>query len=168
MASIVEWQSLRMQEYRYGILIGISRFFALFGVRRPLRFEPPAPAGEYDEAVHSDHPAVPAGLADALETARAELDDHLRKEEQVLFPAMQAGYSGSLDMPIRVMRQDHDGHGEIVRRLESLAHGFVPPEGACRSWQALYAGLEKFVTDLTEHIHLENNVLFPRFQRRWS
>ncbi len=56
MASIVEWQSLRMQEYRYSLLVGISRFFELFGVRRPVRYEPPAPAGEYDEALHVDHP----------------------------------------------------------------------------------------------------------------
>jgi hypothetical protein len=57
MASIVEWQSLKMQEYRYGLLIGISRFFELFGVRRPTRYAPPA-AGEYDEALHMDHPEV--------------------------------------------------------------------------------------------------------------
>ena len=56
MGSIVEWQSLKMQEYRYQILIGVSRFFELFGVRRPVRYEPPLPAGEYDEALHVDHP----------------------------------------------------------------------------------------------------------------
>ncbi|MBN1438898.1 MAG: amino acid permease [Anaerolineales bacterium] len=66
MASIVEWQSLRMQEYRYQILIGISRFFEIFGVRRPMRFEPPAPAGEYDEAVHVDHPEAPSLLQQYL------------------------------------------------------------------------------------------------------
>jgi hypothetical protein len=54
MASIVEWQSLKMQEYRYAILIGIAKFFELFGVRRPMRYAPPAKAGDYDEAVHSD------------------------------------------------------------------------------------------------------------------
>jgi hypothetical protein len=56
MASIVEWQSLKMQEYRYGLLVGISRFFELFGVRRPVRYALPAAAGEYDEALHVDHP----------------------------------------------------------------------------------------------------------------
>ncbi len=66
MASIVEWQSLRMQEYRYNILVGISRFFELFGVRRPLRYERPVPAGEYDEAVHIDHPEARSLLADYL------------------------------------------------------------------------------------------------------
>jgi hypothetical protein len=54
MASIVEWQSLKMQEYRYNILVGISRFFALFGVIRPVRYDPPVSAGDYDDAIHSN------------------------------------------------------------------------------------------------------------------
>lgn len=120
------------------------------------------------EAVHRDHPQAPNGLADLLERAAAELGDHMTKEEQVLFPAMQAGYRGSLDMPIRVMRREHDGHAEIIHALAELTQGFVAPENACRGWQALYAGVGKLVADLTEHIHLENNVLFPRFERRWS
>jgi hypothetical protein len=56
MASIVEWQSLKMQEYRYSLLVGIARFFELFGVRRPVRYEPPPVAGDYDDALHVDHP----------------------------------------------------------------------------------------------------------------
>jgi hypothetical protein len=66
MASIVEWQSLRMQEYRYSLLKGISLFFELFGIRRPLRYEPPVPAGDYDHALHVDHPEAPSLLADYL------------------------------------------------------------------------------------------------------
>ncbi len=62
MASIVEWQSLRMQEYRYRLLIAVSRFFELFGVRRPMRYEPPAPSGDYDHALHVDDPAAPSLL----------------------------------------------------------------------------------------------------------
>ena len=120
------------------------------------------------EAVRREHPQAPQGVADLLERAAAELEDHMTKEEQVLFPAMRAGYAGSLDMPIHVMRHEHDGHADIVHRLEDLTDGFIAPADACRSWQALLAGAEKFVTDLTEHIHLENNVLFPRFERRRS
>ncbi len=68
MASIVEWQSLRMQEYRYQLLISIARFFELFGVRRPIRYEPaPAPAGDYDHALHVDHPEAPSLLAQYLD-----------------------------------------------------------------------------------------------------
>jgi hypothetical protein len=66
MASIVEWQSLRMQEYRYNILVWIARFFELFGVRRPMRYERPAPSGDYDDAIHIDHPDAPSLLADYL------------------------------------------------------------------------------------------------------
>jgi hypothetical protein len=66
MASIVEWQSLRMQEYRYNILVSISRFFELFGIRRPSRYERPVPAGDYNEAIHIDHPDAPSLLADYL------------------------------------------------------------------------------------------------------
>lgn len=67
MASIVEWQSLRMQEYRHSlrgqILMGVTRFFELFGVRRPIRYEPvPVPAGDYDHALHVDHPEAPSLL----------------------------------------------------------------------------------------------------------
>ncbi|MGZ9222237.1 MAG: hypothetical protein ACXW4Q_09020, partial [Anaerolineales bacterium] len=71
MASIVEWQSLRMQEYRHSlrgqVLIGVTRFFELFGIRRPVRFEPvPAAAGDYDHALHVDHPEAPSLLEQYL------------------------------------------------------------------------------------------------------
>jgi hypothetical protein len=73
MASIVEWQSLRMQEYRYSILIGVARFFELFGVRRPLRYEPPAEAGDYDHALHVDHPDAPSLLEQYLDHPEPKL-----------------------------------------------------------------------------------------------
>ncbi len=67
MGSIVEWQSLKMQEYRYSVLVFLTHLFEIVGVRRPVRFEPPIPAGTYDEAVHSDHPDAPSLLAQYLE-----------------------------------------------------------------------------------------------------
>ncbi len=67
MASIVEWQSLRMQEYRYHLLVNIAHFFELFGIRRPIRYERPIPAGDYDDALHVDHPEAPSFLAPYLE-----------------------------------------------------------------------------------------------------
>jgi hypothetical protein len=72
MASIVEWQSLKMQEYRYALLVGIARFFALFGVRRPVRDELPAPAGDYDHALHVDHPEARSFLDQYLEAHAPE------------------------------------------------------------------------------------------------
>lgn len=116
------------------------------------------------EAVHREHEAVPAGLADTLEAAQDSLEEHMQKEEQIIFPAIRSGYRGTLFAPIKVMRHEHDGHSRIIRELQTRCHGFELPEGACGSWQALYTGVEKLVTDLTEHIHLENNVLFPRFE----
>ncbi|MBI3169993.1 MAG: amino acid permease [Chloroflexi bacterium] len=67
MASIVEWQSLKMQEYRYSLLLGLARFYELFGVRRPMRYEPPAVAGDYDHALHVDHPEAPSLLEQYLD-----------------------------------------------------------------------------------------------------
>jgi hypothetical protein len=67
MASIVEWQSLKMQEYRYSLLVGIARFWQLFGINRPVRYDPPAIAGDYDHALHTDHPEAPSFLAQYLE-----------------------------------------------------------------------------------------------------
>jgi len=72
MASIVEWQSLKMQEYRYRLLTGISKFFALFGVYRPVRYEAPAFAGDYDHALHVDHPGAPSFLEEYIKEEPAE------------------------------------------------------------------------------------------------
>lgn len=117
------------------------------------------------EAVHRENPEVPSGLAEALDALRQELEDHMGKEEAVLFPLMRSGGHSMIAHPITQMRHDHNDHGELLRRIEELAHGFSLPAGACRSWQALYAGTAKLVSDLMEHIHLENNLLFPRFER---
>jgi hypothetical protein len=67
MASIVEWQSLKMQEYRYAILLAVARFWGLFGVRRPVRDEKPVAAGDYDHALHVDDPNAPSILAKYFE-----------------------------------------------------------------------------------------------------
>lgn len=115
------------------------------------------------EAVHREHPRVPAGLSDALRGMAAELEAHMQKEEAELFPAMLADGGPALGRSIDDLRAEHDGQGQLVQLLEAMTDGFTPPEGACRSWQALYIGAEQLVDDLMEHIHLENNVLFPRF-----
>jgi hypothetical protein len=84
MASIVEWQSLKMQEYRYSLLIGVSRFFELFGVRRPLRYEPvPVEAGDYDHALHVDHPEAPSLLEQYLDKPEPRLGGAPRETEPV-------------------------------------------------------------------------------------
>jgi len=114
------------------------------------------------EKVHAGRADVPRGLADLLQRMSAELEAHMAKEELILFPAMKRG-GLLLEAPIACMRHEHDDHGEHLRALEGLTNGITVPAGACRTWQALYAGLAKLQDDLMEHIHLENNVLFPRF-----
>ncbi|TKA94258.1 iron-sulfur cluster repair di-iron protein [Cereibacter changlensis] len=115
------------------------------------------------EAVHGDHEAAPRGLTALLDTIRYDMEDHMRKEEQVLFPAMRQGVAALQD-PVAVMRAEHSSHTEQLKALAHLTHGFSTPEGACRSWQALYAGVRKFSEDLVRHMQLENDLLFPRFE----
>jgi regulator of cell morphogenesis and NO signaling len=139
--------------------------FILTRYHEPLRADLPAllDAARRVERVHAKKPSCPHGLASHLEQLDAELRQHLAKEEQVLFPALRSGSGGAhVHMPIRVMMQEHDDHGANLKRLRVLATDFIPPQEACATWRALYAGLEKLEAELMEHIHLENNVLFPR------
>ena len=103
-----------------------------------------------------------AELARLFAGLRVELEQHMEKEEQVLFPLILQGRGAMALAPITVMESEHDGAGEILRRLREITHDYAVPEGACTSWRALWAGLEQLEHDLHEHIHLENNVLHPR------
>ena len=116
------------------------------------------------EAVHRDHPQVPKGLADHLESMERELLDHMAKEEQILFPLLKQGGHPMVVHPIGVMRHEHVSHGAQLERLAELTQQHQPPAGACNTWQALYAGTARLSDDLIEHIHTENNLLFPVFE----
>lgn len=116
------------------------------------------------EAEHAAHPQVPRGLVAILRWMRGELELHMMREEQVLFPAMLRRSGAYLDAPITQMRYEHDVHDDQLRRLEELTHGFTVPEDGDAAWRTLYDGLAKLVEDLREHIRLENEVLFPRFE----
>lgn len=100
---------------------------------------------------------------------------HMLKEEQVLFPRLKtveqaaeagmappAAFFGPLINPIRHMLSDHDDTGELLKSLRALTNNYKAPEDACASYRALYSGLEPLEKDLHQHIHLENNILFPR------
>lgn len=122
------------------------------------------PLAQKVETVHGDHDEAPLGLTEALIALHDELDSHMLKEEQVLFPMMRQGGHPMIVHPIGVMRHEHDSAAELLRAVERITRGLSLPEGACRSWTALYTGLGKFSEDLVRHMHLENNVLFPRFE----
>jgi regulator of cell morphogenesis and NO signaling len=104
-----------------------------------------------------------------------ELNAHFAKEEKVVFPfvkalvrAKQTGNAEelrnqfSLSEPIQMMESDHEEAGEILARINEVTHGYTPPAGACNSFQFLYRKLSELEDDLHQHIHLENNILFPK------
>ena len=91
-----------------------------------------------------------------------ELDLHMAKEEEILFPMIRAGRGAMAEGPISMMEQEHDSAGGALVRLRELTNGYEIPQEACNSWRALWAGLAALETALHEHIHIENNVLFPR------
>lgn len=124
------------------------------------------PLAQRVETVHGDHEEAPLGLTEALLALRDELESHMQKEEQILFPMMQQGGNPMIVHPIAVMRHEHDDTTGLLKGIEHVTHGLSLPEGACGSWTALYTGLRKFSEDLVTHIHLENSVLFPRFETR--
>jgi regulator of cell morphogenesis and NO signaling len=104
-----------------------------------------------------------------------ELSTHLFKEEHVLFPYIErmekASANGaarpqacfdSVTRPIANMMAEHDDAGVLLAKIRELSGGYLPPSGACPTFHALYRALEAFERDLHQHVHLENNVLFPR------
>lgn len=118
------------------------------------------------EAVHRENPHTPRGLADALEAMEQELTLHMHKEEAVLFPMLRAGGNSFVSQPIAMMRHEHTDHGEALEHIARLTNDITPPPEACNTWRALYSGLAQLNDDLINHIHLENNVLFPQFEAR--
>jgi regulator of cell morphogenesis and NO signaling len=104
-----------------------------------------------------------------------ELTTHLMKEEMVLFPyilrmeeaavakePMLPSPFGSVRNPVAIMMHEHDGAGNALRSMREISNGYAAPADACVSFQTLYQALAAFEADLHQHIHLENNVLFPR------
>jgi len=113
------------------------------------------------EQVHGSRHECPNGLAEHLWHMQQELESHMLKEEQILFPMLQRGMRfPQAQGPISVMRYEHQEHGNALEQLAALTNDITPPANACNTWRALYRGLEEMRSDLMQHIHLENNVLF--------
>ena len=116
--------------------------------------------------VHGGHTPSLVEVFDTFCGLQQELESHLMKEEQILFPAIRAIATGQaapmpLDGPIACMIHEHEDAGAALAKLRELTNGFTPPSDACNTYRALFAGLADLEGDLHTHIHLENAVLFP-------
>lgn len=104
-----------------------------------------------------------------------EMYGHMQKEEQILFPYIERlehatmekrkpepPFFGTVRNPIHMMMQEHDSAGVLLHEMRRLSGGYQPPAEACESYRELYRSLEEFEADMHTHVHLENNILFPR------
>lgn len=114
------------------------------------------------EERHAEKETCPRGLRAHLQMVQASVLDHLAKEEQVLFPMIAAGLGSRALGPVRVMEEEHDDHGRNLQHIRAITNNLTPPDEACPTWRALYLRLAELESELFDHIHLENNVLFPR------
>lgn len=137
---------------------------------RPLREELPRleAMAEKVARVHGDNAPHLAGVEESVRELAAKLTSHMGKEEMVLFPAVRAIEDGEalapmwITAPITVMEHEHDHAAALLAELRRLTGGYVPPDWACQTFRALYDGLEELEAAMHVHVHLENNVLFPR------
>jgi len=126
-------------------------------------------------AKHGANHSELAIVDDRFAALADELTMHLMKEEQILFPYIARAEDaslqhepappscfGSVENPIRMMLSEHDSAGDALREMRKATSGYTVPEDGCTSFRALYALLQEFEADLHQHIHLENNILFPR------
>ena len=115
------------------------------------------------------------GLPEVFDELRAEMEMHMRKEEMVLFPAIEACEAaaergeplprspfGKMANPIAMMEAEHESAGEALVKIREITQNFLVPDYACVTYRALMSGLKELEEDLHMHVHLENNVLFPR------
>jgi regulator of cell morphogenesis and NO signaling len=114
------------------------------------------------ERVHGHKTETLGRIRMLVVAMKEELLQHMNKEEQILFPAILSGQTGWVNGPISMMLYEHEQVGDVLAELRELTNDYKQPEGACNSWRGLWDSLERFELALHEHIHLENNVLFPR------
>jgi regulator of cell morphogenesis and NO signaling len=104
------------------------------------------------------HPELRA-IGELFGILTRDLASHMQKEELILFPHLGERDAAA---PIAVMLSEHDAAGALTARIRSLSANYQPPAAACPTYRALLQGLQEFERDLHTHVHLENNVLFPR------
>ena len=126
-------------------------------------------------SVHGENHPELRRLHTVFQELKHELTSHMLKEEQVLFPyienletAVRRGepvptpFFGTVRNPVRMMMQEHDDAGQALRDLREVSSNYQVPADGCITFRTLYQALEEFERDLHQHIHLENNILFPR------
>jgi len=141
----------------------------------PLRLELPRLDAMLDKVVsrHGDHlPELLLPLQQKFKHLQAELLSHMATEDRVLFPFIVALEDGGtppvadaarwIQSPIAAMEADHEEAGAALAFIRQTTDGFAPPDWACPTFRGLYYGLAQLETDMHLHVHLENNVLFPR------
>lgn len=122
--------------------------------------------------VHGENHPEMTQVLDIFSRFKAQLELHMQKEEMVLFPGIKAmettgtpqifGCGGGIEHPIDVMTQEHDDAGETLKELRRLTEGYAPPADACGTFKVLLWSLAQLESQMHEHVHLENNILFPR------
>jgi regulator of cell morphogenesis and NO signaling len=125
--------------------------------------------------VHGEHHPPVLEIERLYNLVKAELLQHMQKEEQILFPYIKHlvkakkentqvanPHFGSVQNPIQMMEKEHEMAGDIFKEISNLTFNYTPPEWACNTFKALYAKLDEFEQDLHLHVHLENNILFPK------
>jgi len=124
---------------------------------------------------HAHHHPELNKILSAVTAIKEEMEQHMHKEETVLFPRIQEletfskdEYRNSkldasyLQAPITLMEQEHDQAGLLLAEIRQLSNNYVPPQDACTTYKLLFAALKAFEIDLHQHVHLENNILFPK------
>lgn len=117
------------------------------------------------EQVHGGREHCPLGLTELLIDMQQELDSHMQKEEQVLFPMLRLGFPPMVRGPIAVMRMDHGDHRQALQQLVQRAGVAQAPEDACGTWRGLVQGVAELQADLLQHMELEETVLFEGLAR---
>lgn len=121
--------------------------------------------------VHGDRDERLYKMRQAFVALKAELEPHMMKEERILFPIVrqletsnehQEFHCGSVANPIRQMEHEHDQAGDALAILNESTDGYTPPEWACNTYRAMLDSLARLEADMHQHIHKENNVLFPK------
>ncbi len=125
--------------------------------------------------VHGDHHPELLRIQQLVEEVNMELTAHMMKEEKVLFPyikelvgaknntqPLHAAHFGTVQNPINMMEMEHEMVGKNLAEIRELSNNYALPEDACASYSLLYRMLDEFEEDLHLHIHLENNILFPK------